>query len=129
MKKTMKQFLIIVLGGLTILGIAGCHESKDGLVLPDDPIRCKEIVLHILPVGTTSGDAYRIMKDHGFCCTLYTNSLLNLDGRYKTTMADFVMCDMISKSASMVHRRWQIALITQSNRVQDVSVTTELIGP
>ena len=105
------------------LCLAGCQNEAERLGLTDNPAKCRDLIMVKVPVGTPVADAERIMKEYGFACNLYRGAEANA-----VQGGDMLHCDLMSKQKGMVSRRWQVMFILNNDKVEDVRVTTGLVG-
>ena len=110
----MRYLLLILLAALP-----SCSRAER---LSAEPDEATAQVKRWIPVGTSVAHARRIMEQHGFACSLVTNSAF-ADLRE----TDYVYCDR--REGSMTQRRWQAALVLVDGKVSGVRVTTGLVGP
>ena len=114
-----RQFL-----SLLVATTAACQGKADPFKTAQTPADMKTAIGTEVPMGTPSDSAARILERHGFKCELKTNA--SFEGRDHLT---YEYCDRSDNAGGSVSRRWQVALLVDSEHVADVLVTTGLIGP
>lgn len=111
----MKAFL----GIFAAIALSGCSHTAE---LSEQPSVAASQIEHWVPLGSTAGDALRVMRQHGFACSTVTNGTFgNLRG------VNYLYCD--HSSGGIVQRRWQAALVLAGGKVSGVQVSTGLVGP
>jgi hypothetical protein len=109
--------------GLALLVLAaGCSRGND-LVLKEDAAGTREVILRVMPLGTSVHQAEGIMTHNGFACSDSRDASF---GEHRHI--DFLWCDR-KQMEGLILRRWQVALIHQGDQVQDIDVAVGLIGP
>ena len=109
------RFLLLIV----FIALAGCSLAER---LSSQPAEATAQIQRWVAVGTSATDARRIMEQHGFTCTLVTNSAFaDLRG------VDYLYCDR--QEGSITKQRWQAALVLVEGKVSEVRVTTGFVGP
>lgn len=121
----MIRQIALLLVSLSIL-LAGCGQSHVKIKLSDNPVQTKQEILKAVPLQTPISDARRMMEKAGFQCEMEENSDF-MEGKKLHKNIDYLYCDKSQKR--LVSRRWQVAIVVRTNKVQDVYVSTGLIGP
>ena len=81
-------------------------------------------LLQVIPPGTNLASATEFMQKNEFRCSKQSNG--NWNDRKNL---DFTYCDKNADSRWPVSRRWQVALVDSKGTVQEILVSTGLIGP
>ena len=81
----------------------------------------RELRAHI-PVGSKMAEARRLLEENHFSC----GSMVDQSWMERPHL-DYVYCDR--ESSGVVHTRWQVMLLRQGERVQDVDAQLGLTGP
>lgn len=121
----MKRLSSLIFISLSML-IAGCGQSRVKIKLSGNPVQTKQEILKAVPLQTLISDAMRTMEKAGFQCGMHKNSDFS-EGKKLHKNIDYLYCDKSQKR--LVSRRWQVAIVARTNKVQDVYVSTGLIGP
>lgn len=101
-----------------------CCQFNRKIKLDESPEKTKEILLSHIPVGSDEMFAKKTMEENNFKCK-HTNKGEFLD----INNIDFIYCDREDWKGILVFRRWQIAIILKKNRLENIQVSTGLLGP
>lgn len=86
--------------------------------LLDDPLKVKNEIFKLLPLGTNEGIVQSTMNVNGFSCIL-------VDGRTTTKSEkefDYVECGVSKDISPAVKRRWTVTLVFQNKALLDIVV-------
>jgi hypothetical protein len=108
-----------------LLLAAGCATADTPPLAENYPVAYLQIQQWV-PLGTTVMDAQKIMRAHGFTCTVTRHAQWG-----SQSDVDYVYCDQIwsaTNSGLIVRRRWQVALFLTDNKVSSMYLATGLLG-
>lgn len=108
---------------VAMVALAGCARHEK---LSDQPAKAAAQIQVWVPLGTSVGDAQRVMEQHDFSCSVMTNSSFG-----DLTNATFLYCDSREANSRLiptVYQIWKVALVLSDGKVSDVRVNTGLKG-
>ena len=94
----------------------------------DDPNAMRELLAKEIPQGTSLLDAQSFMETNLFACEVQRGKSYTCPDFARENF-DFLRCRRTDKAGFMVVRCWNIALVLENDKVQDIYVDISYTGP
>lgn len=110
---------------IVILTLLGFHlQCKSAFQLEPPAENARNFLVSRIPIGTPESMAKITMEENLFVC---------YEVRQGEFLAqkniDYLYCDRSDYKSFLIYRRWQIAFILKNKKVNDIIVSTGILGP
>src|SRR5580765_5931049 len=107
-----------------VAALLGCSHGSATRGLKDRAAM-KDVLLGIVPPGTSVAEARDAMKREGFTVTEKRSGSFAEQGKLHKNI-DYLYCDRTESASFPIERRWQVALVNDGAQVTDVLVSLSL---
>ncbi|HMV43781.1 MAG TPA: hypothetical protein PK079_09875 [Leptospiraceae bacterium] len=100
------------------------HCFTDKIQLKGSVEEDRKTLLKHIPIGSSIPEAIRILKQNDFEC-----SIIEKGEFLEERNINFIYCNHYEMVGLFISRRWQIAILLKKEKVDDIHLTTGLLGP
>ncbi len=93
-----------------------------------DTLLMKNEILRFIPIGTSVEQAKKVLKKNGVKSKTLEDSKFSV-GSIMIRDIDYLYCDKSKSGGWMITKRWQFALVYETEKITAVWVSFGLIGP